>query len=202
MAEQAGAGSKPAPKLALASASPRRLELLGQAGIVPAAVSPADIDETPRPREHPRARAQRLARSKALQVAGRHPGAFVLAADTVVACGRRALPKAASEAQARACLKRLSGRRHDVHTAIAVVDPDGGLHERVVTTGVAFKRLDAREVACYLASGEWSGKAGGYAIQGAAAALVKAINGSYTGVVGLPLTETVALLAGCGYRWP
>ena len=187
-----------APRFVLASASPRRLALLRQIGIEPDVVESAKTDENPLPRETPRALAQRLAHSKARQVAARHAGAVVLAADTVVACGRRALPKPADATAARRCLERLSGRRHAVHSGVCVVDGGGCCHHRLVTTVVRFKRLDRREIESYLASGEWRGKAGGYAIQGRAGSMVRWMNGSYTGVVGLPLCETAALLAGLG----
>jgi len=184
---------EPAP-LILASASPRRRELLAQIGCTPAAIDPADIDETPRPDELPLIYAGRLAEAKARTVAARHPGAVVLGADTVVACGRRILPKAEREEQARACLKLLSGRRHRVIGGVCVIGPDGKTRQRSVTTIVAFKRLSAREVDVYVASGEWQGKAGGYAIQGLAATFVRFLSGSYSNVVGLPLFETAALL--------
>lgn len=190
------------PPLVLASASPRRLELLRQIGIVPDAVDPADIDETPTKRELPPANVVRLAEAKARAVAPRHPGAFILAADTVVACGRRILPKAEDEATARACLAMLSGRRHRVHGGVAVIAPGGEIGIRRVLSQVAFKRLSAVELEAYIASGEWHGKAGGYAIQGHAAALIPWISGSYSNVVGLPLFETAQLLAGRGYRLP
>lgn len=189
-----------APSLVLASASPRRLELLRQIGIVPDIVEPADIDETARRGELPPAYALRLAREKVLRVAPRHPGAFVLAADTVVACGRRILPKPKDEAAARRCLELLSGRRHRVHSGIALVAPDGRTALRRADSQVAFKRLSGEEMAAYLKSREWCGKAGGYAIQGRAAALVRFVSGSYSNVVGLPLYETAQLLAGHGYR--
>jgi len=186
----------------LASASPRRLELLAQAGLAPDLAEAPEIDERAQPRETPAALAGRLAKRKASDVAARHPEAFVLAADTVVACGRRILPKATDEAEARGCLTRLSGRRHKVHTAIAVVAPEGRCSSRVVTTTVTFRRLSRPEIAAYLKSGEWRDKAGGYAIQGRAALFAPAINGSYSGVVGLPLAETANLLAGLGYPLP
>ena len=188
--------------LVLASASPRRLELLRQVGIEPATVAPAAIDEAPRARELPAHYARRMAREKAEAVAPDHADAFVLGADTVVALGRRILPKAEDEAAARACLERLSGRRHRVLGGLAVIAPDGRRAERLVATAVTFKRLEAREIAAYLASGEWRGKAGGYAIQGRAAAFIPRINGSYPNVVGLPLTEMLALLTGLGYAPP
>lgn len=195
---ETGTGSAPAP-LVLASASPRRRDLLAQAGIVPHSVAAAGIDETPRKRELPRPHAARLAREKAHAVAARYPHAFVLAADTVVAAGRRILPKTETEAEARACLALLSGRAHRVFTGVALALPGGGLKERMVETRVTLKRLSAAETDAYIASGEWHGKAGGYAIQGRAAAFIPRIQGSYSGVVGLPLAETVALLRGAGY---
>jgi septum formation protein len=184
----------------LASASPRRLELLRQVGLTPDRIDPADIDETPRRGELPPAHAMRLAQEKAQAVIARHPGACVLAADTVVACGRRILPKTEDEASARSCLGLLSGRRHRVHGAIALVSPDGRLASRRVESQVSFKRLSEAEIGAYLRTGEWQGKAGGYAIQGRAAALIRWVSGSYSNVVGLPLFETTQLLAGRGYR--
>ena len=188
------------PPLVLASASPRRLELLRQVGLMPDCIDPADIDEIPRRGELPPAHAMRLAQEKAQAVSPRHAGAYVLAADTVVACGRRILPKTEDEANARSCLELLSGRRHRVHGGIALVSPDGRLASRRVDSQVAFKRLSEAEIAAYLRSSEWQGKAGGYAIQGHAAALIRWVSGSYSNVVGLPLFETVQLLAGRGYR--
>lgn len=190
-------GSAP---LVLASASPRRLALLRQVGIEPDEIEPAEIDETPRPRELPSAYARRIARAKLAAVAPNHAGAYLLAADTVVALGRRILPKPTEAAEARRCLERLSGRRHRVLGGVAVQAPDGRTAERLVVTTVAFKRLEDLEIAAYLESGEWHGKAGGYAIQGRAAAFVPFVNGSYPNVVGLPLVETLALLRGLGYR--
>ena len=186
--------------LALASASPRRLDLLAQIGVVPDVVDPADIDETPRRNELPPQHAARLAKEKALAVAGRRPEALVLAADTVVACGRRILPKAENAPTARKCLELLSGRRHRVFGGVCLVLPDGRCLSRLVRTDVAFKCLSAAEIDAYIASGEWDGKAGGYAVQGAAAAFVRWIGGSYSNIVGLPLFETSALLSGCGAR--
>ena len=186
--------ASPIPPLVLASASPRRLDLLRQVGLEPAEIDPADIDETPAARELPRAYALRMATSKLAAVAPRHPAAVVLAADSVVVCSRRILPKAETEAEARACLGRLSGRRHRVMGAVAVGFPDGTVRTRLVETVVRFKRLEAAEIDDYLQSGEWRGKAGGYAIQGRAARFVDFISGSYSNVVGLPLFETVKLL--------
>ncbi len=186
--------------LVLASASPRRLDLLAQINLRPDRVDPADIDETPRPRELPLRHAERLAAEKARAVAPRHPGCFVLAADTVVACGRRILPKTEDEKEARKCLELLSGRRHRVLGGVALICPDGSLAERRVESVVTFKRLMPEEIEAYLASNEWRGKAGGYAIQGLAARFVRYIGGSYSNVVGLGLFETVALLVGRGYE--
>jgi len=190
-----------APVLVLASASPRRRELLAQIGLVPDAIDPADLDETPHRNELPPLHAERLATEKARTVQPRHPGAYILAADTVVACGRRILPKPEDEATAQACLRLLSGRRHRVYGGVALIDPDGVLAVRRVLSQVAFKRLSDMELAAYVATGEWHGKAGGYAIQGSAAALIRWIGGSYSNVVGLPLFETAQLLIGRGYRW-
>jgi len=186
-----------APTLILASASPRRRELLGRLGIEPARVVHADIDETPRKGELPRDYAVRMAREKA--VAAADAGAHVLAGDTVVAVGRRILPKAEDEATARRCLELLSGRRHRVLSAVALLAPDGTVRERLSETQVRFKRLSNEEVRSYLAGGEWHGKAGGYAIQGSAEGLIAWIGGSHSGVVGLPLFETRALLKSAGF---
>ena len=191
-----------APLLVLASASPRRLDLLRQIGLEPDRVDPADIDEIPRLGELPPAHAIRLAEEKARAVMPRHPGAYILAADTVVACGRRILPKPLDAASARACLKMLSGRRHRVYGGIALASPDERLTLRRVDSHVTFKRLSDAEIAAYLSSGEWRGKAGGYAIQGRAAALIRWVSGSYSNVVGLPLFETFQLLIGRGYQPP
>lgn len=187
-------------RLVLASGSARRRDLLGQIGIEPTIIDPPHIDELHGPRELPLAYARRMAREKLAAIAPKHVGSWVLAADTVVACGRRILPKAESESQARACLELLSGRRHRVLGGIAIAAPDGRTAERVVTTIVAFKRLTAREIESYIASGDWHGKAGGYAIQGHAAAFIPWINGSYGNVVGLSLSDTVAMLSGLGWR--
>jgi septum formation protein len=183
----------------LASESPRRLALLAQAGIVPDAVVPAAIDETPLKAELPRLYALRLASGKARASSTAHTDAFVLAADTVVACGRRILPKAASDRDVHDCLSLLSGRRHQVLTAVALRKPDGKLLTAVALTRVVFKTLNADEINSYIASGEGVGKAGGYAIQGRAEMFVRQINGSYSNVVGLPLLVTVGLLKGCGF---
>lgn len=193
------------PQLVLASASDRRVMLLTQAGLAPDLVAPADVDETPLTGEKPADLASRLADLKARRASQDHPGAFVIAADTVVACGRRCLPKAETLEQARACLERLSGRRHDVITGVAVIAPDGRMARRRVETRVTFKRLSLAEMQGYLASGEWRGKAGGYAIQGLAGAFIPDISGSYSAVVGLPLHEAAAMLEGLGFppgrRW-
>ena len=189
------------PSLVLASASPRRLELLRQIGIEPDVVAPAELDERPGAGERPADYARRLAEAKAGQVARQHQGSFVLAADTVVAVGRRILPKPADGTAARRSLALLSGRRHRVLGAVGLIAPDGRRASRLVTTTVRFKRLERREIEAYLESGEWRDKAGGYAIQGRAAAFAPAVNGSYSNVVGLQLAETAALLRGLGYRW-
>ncbi len=185
-------------KLILASASPRRRELIGRLGIEPDAIAPADIDEAPAKDELPRDYTVRMAREKAEAAA--HADAYVLAGDTVVAAGRRILPKAEDEATARRCLELLSGRRHTVLSAIALRAPDGVVREKLSTTQVKFKRLSAEELDAYLAGGEWDGKAGGYAIQGSAEGLISWIQGSHSGVVGLPLFETRALLKAAGFR--
>jgi septum formation protein len=187
--------------LILASASPRRLALLEQIGVKPDRVVPADIDESVRPRELPRVHALRIATQKARTVAARlAPGerAVILAADTVVACGRRILPKAEDDATVTKCLELLSGRRHQVVTAVVLIDASGKLRSRVVDTKVSFARLPAEEITRYVELREGLGKAGGYAIQGRAAVFADAINGSYSNVVGLPLAETFRLLRACG----
>jgi septum formation protein len=193
------------PRLVLASASPRRLALLELIGLTPDLVAPADIDESERKDERPRQLALRLAVEKGRAARAMQPDDYILSADTVVACGRRILPKAETEQQARDCLKLLSGRGHDVLTGVAVLAPDGREASRVVETRVTFKRLTLAETEGYIASGEWRGKAGGYGIQGRAGALVRDIAGSYPSVMGLPLYETVNLLEGLGYpvgrRW-
>jgi septum formation protein len=187
-------------RLVLASASPRRLELLRQIGVEPDHIEPAALDEAARPKETPRELATRLAAAKADAVRKLHPAAFVLAADTVVAVGRRALPKVENEAEARACLTLLSGRAHRVLTGLCAVAPDGRRAARLTESRVRFKRLAAAEVDAYVAAGEGIGKAGGYAIQGKAGAFVIDLQGSYSAVVGLPLYETKSLLLGLGYR--
>ncbi len=188
------------PALVLASASPRRLELLRQIGLEPDTVDASDLDESPLKDETPRRLALRLAGAKARHVAGRHPGSYVLAADTVVALGRRVLPKAETDAEVRSCLDLLSGRAHRVLTALCVIGSDGGARERLVESKVVFKRLTATEIDGYIACGEGRGKAGGYGVQGRAGAFVISLQGSYSGVVGLPLYETANLLSGLGYR--
>lgn len=185
------------PTLILASASPRRRDLLRRIGIEPAGVAPADIDETPRKGELPRDYAMRMAREKA--TAASDPSAFVLAGDTVVAVGRRILPKAENEEAARACLALLSGRRHRVLSAVALAAPDGTIRTKLSETQLRFKRLSNAEINAYIASDEWRGKAGGYAIQGTAEALIPWMQGSHSGVIGLPLYETRLLLMSAGF---
>lgn len=186
-------------RLVLASASPRRLDLLKRIGVEPDAVLPADIDETPLRGELPPQYAARMAAEKAQAVHALEAGSIILAADTVVAAGRRILPKTEEEAEARSALGLLSGRRHRVHSAVTVIGRHGVARHRLSTTIVSFKRFSDEELAAYLASEEWRGKAGGYAIQGRAEALVRMISGSHSGVVGLPLYETRALLRAAGY---
>ncbi|MGF1550013.1 MAG: Maf family protein [Sphingomonadaceae bacterium] len=186
-------------RLVLASASPRRLALLARIGITPDAVITAGIEETPAKGELPPRHAERMAEEKARAVALREPDALVLAADTVVAAGRRILPKTEREEAARTTLRLLSGRRHRVHSAVALVGPDGRSRSRLSTSVVAFKRLSEAEIDAYLNSGEWRGKAGSYALQGRAEALVRWMSGSHSGVIGLPLYETRALLIAAGY---
>jgi septum formation protein len=186
------------PRFILASASPRRLELLGRLGLSPDAVDPADIDETPLKAERPAPHVARLAAEKAAAVAARHPGAVVLAADTLVAAGLRILPKAEDEATARACLKLLSGRRHQVLTALTVVDARGVARHRLNRSTVRVARLEPADVEAYIASGEWNGKAGGYAIQGRFEAHVQWMEGSFSGIMGLPLADARAMLRTAG----
>jgi len=193
------------PKLVLASGSPRRLALLNQAGIEPDSLQPAEVDEIPIKGELPRALANRLARSKAqaalasVRISEELRGSYILAADTVVAVGRRIMPKADMLEDAAACLRLLSGRNHRVYTGICLVTPKEAFRQRLVETKVRFKRLSDEDIEAYLASGEWRGKAGGYAIQGLAGTFVVKMVGSYTNVVGLPLYETMSLLSGEGY---
>jgi septum formation protein len=186
--------------LVLASSSPRRRELLARLGIVAPRVLAADIDESPLPREIPRAHAVRLAAAKARAAAEQAPGALILAGDTVVGLGRRILPKAEDEQTARNCLALLSGRRHRVFSAVAVLYPDGKLREALSETIVSFKRLEPVEIEAYIAGGEWHGKAGGYAIQGSAEGFCIWLSGSHSGVVGLPLFETRRLLRAAGLK--
>ena len=193
--------ARPRPQqLVLASGSARRRDLLRQIGIEPSIIDPPHIDESHGARELPLAYARRMAGAKLAEALRRHPGHWVLAADTVVACGRRILPKAESEAQARECLALLGGRRHRVLGGIAIAAPDGRTAERVVTTMVALKRLMQREIDAYIATGDWHGKAGGYAIQGHAASFIPWINGSYSNIVGLSLSDVTAMLRGLGWR--
>jgi septum formation protein len=193
------------PKFVLASGSPRRLALVNQAGIEPDALKPVDIDETPKRGERPRAYANRLSHAKAyaaleaVKLDDELRGAFILAADTVVAVGRRILPKAEMLDEAAQCLRLLSGRNHRVYTAICIVTPREAFRQRLIETRVRFKRLSSEDIEGYLASGEWRGKAGGYAVQGIAGTFVVKIVGSYTNVVGLPLYETMTLLGGEGF---
>ncbi len=187
-------------KIILASASPRRLELLAQVGIKPDAVIPADIDETLHKGELPRAFALRLAQEKCEKIAKQNPGAFILAADSVVACGRRVLDKPVDEADARRILKILSGRRHKVYGGICVASPDGKMRSKLCETVVSFRRLSQDDIEAYIVGRDWEGKAGGYAIQGMAATFVKFLSGSYTNVIGLSLYDTVRLLEAAGYK--
>ena len=193
------------PKLVLASGSPRRLALINQAGIEPDALQPADIDEIPLKGELPRACANRLARAKAeaalaaVRLDEELRGAYIIAADTVVAVGRRILPKAELLDEAAQCLRLLSGRNHRVHTGVCLVTPKEAFRQRLIETRVRFKRLTDDDIEAYLASGEWRGKAGGYAAQGLAGSFIVKMVGSYSNVVGLPLYETVGLLSGEGF---
>lgn len=187
------------PRLILASASPRRLELLRQVGITPDQIVPADIDETPLKSEKPNTLSERLSRSKAEKIFKSHEGHFILASDTVVACGNRILGKADNVEEARHFLELLSGRRHNVYTGVCLISPDGKISNKTVKTVVKFKTLDESDLDFYLSHDEWQGKAGGYAIQGLGARFIRGINGSYSNVVGLPLFETVNMLKGRGY---
>ncbi len=184
----------------LASSSPRRLALLKDSGITPDKIIPAEIDETPERKELPRQLARRLAAQKLQSVAAKEPKAFVLAADTVVACGRRILPKAENAEDVRACLKLLSGRRHHVYTGVALRAADGKILERIADSTVIFNKLSPQDIDAYVATGEGIGKAGGYAIQGFAAAHIRFISGSYSNIVGLPLFDVMQMLHGCGYK--
>lgn len=196
------------PKLVLASSSPRRLALLDQIGVEPDALLPASIDEAPRRNERPRSLAQRLARQKAETARALIEGdetlgdSLVLAADTVVALGRRVLPKADTRDQANDCLRLLSGRAHRVYTSVCLLRPGAPAQTRIAEARVRFKRLSEAEIRAYLTSGEWEGKAGGYAVQGIAGAFVAKMTGSYSTIVGLPLFETAALLGGANYTLP
>ncbi|MDQ6701765.1 MAG: Maf-like protein [Pseudomonadota bacterium] len=193
------------PRLVLASASPRRLELLQQIGIEPDALLPADLDETPRKNELPRSLAVRLAEEKAsaaARIASSRPelsGAYIIGVDTVVSVGRRILPKCEIVAEAAQSLRLLSGRAHRIHTAVCLITPKGRARHKLVETRLRLKRLSAAEIEAYLGSGEWRGKAGGYAIQGLAGAFAQKLIGSYSAVAGLPLYETMSLLAGEGF---
>jgi septum formation protein len=189
----------PNPLLILASSSPRRLTLLKDIGITPDEIVPANIDETPKSKELPRQLALRLASEKRDAVAVTRPDGIILAADTVVACGRRILPKAETSSDVRDCLKLLAGRRHHVYTGISLRLADGNLRERVVDSTVIFRNLSPADINAYVESGEGIGKAGGYAIQGLAATYIRFISGSYSNIVGLPLFEVVQLLRGAGY---
>jgi septum formation protein len=190
------------PPLVLASGSPRRVDLLARIGITPDRILPADLDETPLKDELPRQLAGRLSRAKAGAVAPAVPGCLVLAADTVVGVGRRILPKAETEAEARSCLGLISGRRHRVTTGVALALPDGRVLTRLVESIVSFQRLTQQQVDSYIASGEWRGKAGGYTIQESAEMFVRFLSGSHSNVIGLPLFETAQLLRGIGWLRP
>lgn len=184
----------------LASSSPRRVALLADIGLKPDKIVAADIDETPEPGELPRKLAERLSRAKCLAVAARESGAFVLAADTVVACGRRVLPKAENADEVRACLALLSGRRHRVYTGVALHAPGGKIIERIGESAVTFRVLSPGDIENYVACGEGIGKAGGYAVQGRAAAYIRTIAGSHSNIVGLPLFEVAQMLRGAGFQ--
>ncbi len=183
----------------LASGSPRRSELLAQIGLTPDIIDPADIDETPLSGERPRPYARRMAEEKARTVAARRTGAFILAADTVVSVGQRILPKAEDITSARFCMNLLSGRRHRVTSGIALVRPDGSMAVKDVVSEVIFRRMHNDEIEHYITAGDWHGKAGGYAIQGLAAAYIRSISGSYSNIVGLPLFEVAGWLSGHGF---
>ena len=187
------------PHLILASASPRRKDLLAQVGIAPDAIISADVDETPLKKELPRVYAMRVAQEKARKVHAENKASFIISADTVVCCGRTILPKAENDAEVKACLEKLSGKSHNVLTAICAINPSGKESLKIVSTKVIFKRFSEQDIAGYIASGEGIGKAGGYAIQGLAGCFIKSINGSYSSIVGLPLFEAVNMLTGLGY---
>ncbi len=184
--------------LVLASSSVNRLNLLHKIGIFPSCIDPANIDETPYNKELPRLHALRLGIEKAQHVASRHPHKFVLAADTVVSIGRRILPKADTPDTARACLEKISGRRHTVFTGIGLITPSNQLISRVIKTSILFKRLSSHEITWYISTNEWNGKAGGYSIQGSSEVFIQRINGNYSNVIGLPLYDTLSLLQGAG----
>ncbi|MGB0785863.1 MAG: Maf family protein [Alphaproteobacteria bacterium] len=187
------------PKLVLGSGSPRRLELLEQIGLEPDFVEAPDIDESPLKGEKPRSYASRMAREKADALEPHHVGNFIITGDTVVAAGSRILPKALNLSEARACLERLSGRSHNVFSALTIISDKGDIFERLSHNRVSFKRLSAAEISSYLDSGEWHGKAGGYAIQGLAAGLISSLKGSFSAVVGMDLFQVQSILAGCGF---
>ncbi len=188
--------------LILASASPRRVELLARIGITPTHIIPAELDESERPKELPRDVALRLAQDKALKIRETHTDSFILAADSVVACGRRTLPKGETEQDAHHCLTLLSGRSHRIYGGICVITPEGVLRTRCIETRVKFKRLSIQEIEHYVASGEWTGKAGAYGVQGYAEAFIKSIHGSHSNIVGLSLYDTMNLLNGLGFFTP
>jgi len=188
--------------LILASASPARLELLRQIGIFPDKIEPADIDETPHKKELPREHVLRLAEEKAAKVAGNNPDSFIIGADTVIVRGRRIIGKAAGAEEARKIIKALSGSRHMVITGVSVIAPGGRKSSRIVETRVKIRRLDEGEIESYIASGQWQGKSGCYGLQGRAGGYIEWINGSFSGVIGLPLAETVNMLKGLGFKTP
>lgn len=187
-------------KLILASSSPRRVDLLAQIGIVPDEIIPADIDETPLKGELPQDLCVRLAKGKAQKIADQHPGAIIIGADSVVACGRRVIDKTTNADEAREALKQLSGRRHKVHGGLCVIDANGTARTRHCETTVSFTRLSPADIDTYIASGDWDGKAGGYAIQGLASTYVKFISGSYSNIIGLSLYDIARMLETAGYK--
>ncbi len=188
------------PLFILASSSPRRLDLLKDIGVTPDKILETNIDETPKPRELPRQLAKRLARAKLDAASKQEKSGFILAADTVVACGRRILPKAETTEQVRECLQFLSGRRHHVYTGVALRTPEGKIIERLGDSVVAFRSLESAEIESYISFGEGIGKAGGYGVQGKAQVFVRFISGSYSNIVGLPLFDVAQMLRGCGYK--